>query len=146
VGSGQWAVGSGQWAVGSRRMIENITPILRVDDLEASKRYYLDTLGFSLDWEAPYMISVSRDARAIMLCEGHQGHRGTWLWIGVEDADALFAELTTKGAVIRDPPQNFAWAYEFQVEDPSGHVLRFGSEPKPGPRRVSQIAFIHEAS
>ena len=36
-----------------------------------------------------------------------------------------------KGAVIRDPPQNFEWAYEFQVEDPNAHVLRFGSEPKP---------------
>jgi hypothetical protein len=23
-------------------------------------------------------------------------------------------------------------AYEFQVEDPNGHVLRFGSEPQPG--------------
>jgi predicted enzyme related to lactoylglutathione lyase len=114
-------------------MIENITPILRADDLAATKRYYLDVLGFKLDWEAPYMISVSRDGGgSIMICDGHQGHRGTWLWIGVEDADALYAEFVSKGAVIRDPPQNFAWAYEFQVEDPNGHVLRFGSEPKPG--------------
>jgi predicted enzyme related to lactoylglutathione lyase len=112
-------------------MIEGITPILRADDLEATKRYYLDVLGFSLDWEAPYMISVSRDGQGIMICDGHQGQRGTWLWIGVEDADALYAEFVAKGAVIRDPPQNFEWAYEFQVEDPDGHVLRFGSEPRP---------------
>jgi hypothetical protein len=26
----------------------------------------------------------------------------------------------------------FTWVYEFQVEDPNGHVLRFGSEPQPG--------------
>jgi predicted enzyme related to lactoylglutathione lyase len=113
-------------------VIENIIPILRADDLEATKRYYLDMLGFVLDWEAPYMIAVSRDGRGIMICDGHQGQRGTWLWIGVEDADALHAEFVASGAVIRDPPQNFEWAYEFQVEDPNGHVLRFGSEPKHG--------------
>lgn len=113
-------------------MIENITPILRADDLEATKRYYLDVLGFSLDWEVPSMCSVSRDRRGIMICDGHQGRPGTWLWIGVEDAETLYAEFVAKGAVIRDPPQNFDWAYEFQVEDPNGHVLRFGSEPKAG--------------
>ena len=112
-------------------MIENVTPILRVEDLEASRRYYIQTLGFSLDWDAGGMISVARDRKSIMLCEGEQGQPGTWLWIGVEDADAFFAEFSAKGARIRSPPRNFSWAYEFEVEDPDGHVLRFGSEPEP---------------
>jgi len=110
--------------------IENVTPILRVEDIEASRRYYIQTLGFSLDWDAGGMISVSRDHNAIMLCERDQGQPGTWLWIGVDDADSLFAEFSAKGARIRSPPENFSWAYEFEVEDPDGHVLRFGSEPK----------------
>ena len=76
------------------------------------------------------MISVSRDRKSIMLCEGEQGQSGTWLWIGVDDADQFFAEFSAKGARIRSPPQNFSWAYEFTVEDPDRHVLRFGSEPK----------------
>ena len=113
--------------------IENLTPILRVEDLEASRRYYIETLGFSLDWDAGTMISVSRDRKSIMLCEGAQGQTGVWLWVGAEDADAFFTEFLAKGAYIRSPPQNFSLAYEFQVEDPDGHVLRFGSEPKPGP-------------
>jgi uncharacterized glyoxalase superfamily protein PhnB len=77
------------------------------------------------------MISVSRDGKSIMLCERGQGQPGTWLWIGVDDADALFAEFSAKGARIQSSPQNFSWAYEFAAEDPDGHVLRFGSEPKP---------------
>jgi predicted lactoylglutathione lyase len=113
--------------------IENVTPILRVENLEASRRYYIETLGFSLDWEADSMISVSRDRKSIMLCEGAQGQPGVWLWIGVDDADVFFAEFSAKGAHIRSRPQNFSWAYEFEVEDPDGHVLRIGSEPKPGP-------------
>jgi predicted enzyme related to lactoylglutathione lyase len=51
---------------------------------------------------------------------------------GVEDAEVLFGEFSAKGACVRSPPKNFDWAYEFQIEDPDGHVLRFGSEPKPG--------------
>ncbi len=117
-------------------MIETITPILRVEDLAASKRFYVDVLGFKPDWEGPHVISVSRDGCAIMLCEGHQGRKGTWLWIGVDDdINALHAAFSAAGAVIRDAPQNFSWAYEFQVEDPDGHVLRFGGEPRPGAAR-----------
>lgn len=113
-------------------MIENATPILRCDDFEDAKRYYVDKLGFVIDFDGPWMAQVSRDGGRIMLSDRHQGERGTWVWIGVEDADVLYAEFLAKGAVIRDPPQNFEWAYEFQVEDPNGHVLRFGSDSKPG--------------
>jgi predicted lactoylglutathione lyase len=115
-------------------MIENVTPILRVADLETSRRHYIEKLGFSLDWDAGTIISVSRDGKPIMLCEGAQGQPGVWLWIGVEDAGEFYAEFMAKGALIRSPPQNFSWAYEFQVQDPDGHVLRFASEPKPGPK------------
>jgi predicted enzyme related to lactoylglutathione lyase len=112
-------------------IIENVTPILRVQDLEASRRYYIQKLGFSLDWDAGGMISVSRDQKSIMLCEREQGQPGTWLWIGVDDADAFYAEFRAKGARIRRPPENFPWAYEFEVADPDDHVLRIGSAPKP---------------
>lgn len=114
-------------------MIENVTPILRVEGLEASRRYYIETLGFSIDWDTEGMASVSRDGKSIMLCEGEQGQPGTWLWIGVEDADVFFAEFSARGARIRSSPRNFSWPYEFAIEDPDGHVLRFGSEPKSGP-------------
>jgi len=110
--------------------VENVIPILRVDNLEVSRRYYIEKLGFALDWDAGRMISVSRDSMAIMLCEREQGQLGTGVWIGVDDADVFFAEFSAKGAHIRNRPQNFSWAYEFAVEDPDGHVLRFGSEPK----------------
>jgi predicted lactoylglutathione lyase len=114
-------------------MIENVIPILRVENLAASRHYYTDTLGFSVDWDAGGMISVSRNGKPIMLCEGEQGQPGTWLWIGVEDADVFFTEFVAKGARIRNAPRNFSWVYEFAVEDPDGHVLRFGSEPKAEP-------------
>jgi len=109
---------------------ECVVPILRVNDLGASEAYYVGVLGFKVDWRAGgEMISVSRDGRALMLCKGCQGNPGTWVWLGVSDAEQLYSEFKSKGAKFRLSPTNYPWAYEIQVLDPDGHVLRFGSEP-----------------
>jgi catechol 2,3-dioxygenase-like lactoylglutathione lyase family enzyme len=108
-----------------------VTPILSVQSLPASLDYYVKVLGFKVDWHEPgIMASVSRDRCSLMLCEGDQGNPGSWVWIGVGDVETLFAEYRTKGATVRHPPTNYPWACEMQVEDPDGHVLRLGSEPK----------------
>ena len=112
-------------------MLEGITPILRVQNLPVSLDYYVNVLGFKVDWQSPgIMAGISRDNCHIMLCEGDQGNPGTWVWIGVENVEPLFEEYTNKRAKVRHPPTNYPWAYEMQIEDPDQHVLRFGSEPK----------------
>jgi hypothetical protein len=44
----------------------------------------------------------------------------------------VHGELVARGANIRVPPTNFEWAFEMQVEDLDGNVLRLGSDPKEG--------------
>lgn len=109
---------------------EGVCPILRVQNLAASLDYYVSILGFMIDWQAPFFASVSRGKCHIFLSQGDQGHPGSWVWIGVEDCAALLAEYQHTGAKIRHLPTNYAWAYEMQVEDLDGNVLRMGSEPK----------------
>jgi predicted enzyme related to lactoylglutathione lyase len=116
----------------SRVRFENSIPILNVRDLAASIAFYERVLGFTLDWHAGDSAQVSRDRGGVMLIEGAQGHPGTWVWMGVGDAAALHEEYRAAGATIRMPPTNFAWAHEFHVFDPDGHVLRLGSEPLEG--------------
>jgi len=111
---------------------EGITPILRVRNVRASIDHYVNVLGFKVDWETPIFASVSRDRAHVFLSEGDQGNPGSWVWIGVTDAAALFEEYSHKGAMIRHPPTNYAWAYEMQVEDIDGNVLRLGSETLSG--------------
>ena len=65
-----------------------------------------------------------------MLCQNAQGQPGTWIWVGVSDAELLFEEYKAHGAAILQEPMNYSWAYEMRVRDPDGHVLRFGSDPK----------------
>jgi predicted enzyme related to lactoylglutathione lyase len=116
----------------STTVFYGVNPIFNVKSLQASIDHYVGVLGFKVDWSVPgIMASVSRNRCAIMLCEGDQGHPGTWVWIGVGDIEPLFEELVAKGAKIRNPPTNYEWAYEMQVEDPDGNVLRIGSDPKP---------------
>jgi predicted enzyme related to lactoylglutathione lyase len=118
---------------GAATEFEGVTPILRVGKLAASIEYYVGVLGFKVDWRYEGIIaSVSRDRCHIFLCEGDQGNPGSWVWIGVGDAEALFEEYKSRGAKVRNPPGNFPWAYEMQIEDLDGNVLRMGSEPKPG--------------
>jgi len=108
-------------------------PILRVANLEASIEYYLRQLGFSLEWQSEGFVSVRRDRTAIMLCEGDQGHPGTWLWISANDVDTLCAEFEARGALLRHAPANYPWgSRECQITDPDGHVLRFGADLRAG--------------
>ena len=109
---------------------EGVTPILRVRTLSASIDYYVQKLGFKVDWQGPIFAAVSRGGCHIFLSQGDQGHAGSWVWIGVEDADALFQEYQSSGAKVRHNPTNYEWAYEMQVEDPDGNVLRMGSDNK----------------
>jgi len=98
--------------------------------MAASVRYYVDVLGFhSAAWGTDDFTSVNRDCAGIYLCRAGQGQPGTWVWVGVEDVQGLYEEYRASGAKIRHAPRNFPWALEMKVEDPDGHVLRFGSEP-----------------
>ena len=99
--------------------------------MEISIRFYTKVLGFEkAKWGGEDFTSVSRDRAAIYLCQRDQGRGGAWVWIGVEDVEKLHEECKSRGATIRLPPTNYAWALEMQIEDPDGNVLRFGSEPK----------------
>ena len=85
---------------GTRTRFEHADPILNVRDMATTLLYYVDVLGFA---PAPW---------------------------GAEDVGKLYEEYRASGARIRGAPRNHSWAYEMQVEDPDGHVLRFGSEPR----------------
>ena len=111
--------------------LEGIQPILSVRDMQISRAFYVDILGFKeADWGTDNFTSISRDHSSIYLCKGGQGNPGTWIWVGFDgDIFKLHDQLLAKGVMIRQPPLNFSWALEMHVQDPDGHVLRFGTEP-----------------
>jgi predicted lactoylglutathione lyase len=112
--------------------VENITPILNVKDISASMNFYVNMLGFTnADWGDENFTCVSRDGSSIYLCRNGQGHPGTWIWVGFDgNIFDLYSEFKSRGVLIQQPPVSHPWAMEMLVQDPDGHVLRFGTDPE----------------
>lgn len=111
--------------------VENVTPILYVNDMSQSLAFYVDILGFrKAEWGDENFTAINRDNTGLYLCKGGQGLPGTWVWIGFDgDIFSLHQQLKSKGVTIKLPPTNFSWACEMHIEDPNGHILRFGTDP-----------------
>jgi catechol 2,3-dioxygenase-like lactoylglutathione lyase family enzyme len=124
-------------------VFEGVTPIFRVESLSTSLDYYVNVLGFKIDFHSPgIMASVSRDRCGIFLVEGDQGHPGAWVWIGVADVESLFEEYQNNGAKIRHPPTNYSWAREVQVEESGWQraTHRLGLQGRRATRRMARHA------
>ena len=106
-------------------------PVFRVKDVDASIAYYLNALGFELRWRANEGFAcIAREECSIFLTDDNQSQPRMWVWIGVQDIRALHNQYVASGAKIRNPPNNFLWALEMQIEDLDGNVLRIGSDPE----------------
>lgn len=106
-------------------------PVFYVKDVQASIHYYVDVLGFKLNFRGgEWFASVSHGDCTLFLTTDRQSQPRMWIYIGVEDVRALHAQLVQRGANIRNEPNNFEWALEMQVEDLDGNVLRLGSDPE----------------
>ena len=119
-------------AIKTKFQVENITPILNVKDISVSMNFYVDMLGFTnADWGDENFTWVSRDSSSIYLCKNGQGHPGTWIWVGFAgNIFELYSEFKSRGVLIQQPPASYPWAMEMLVQDPDGHVLRFGTDPE----------------
>lgn len=117
------------------------TPYLCVADLQRALDYYVGKLGFTCPglWGQPPSFAMPRRDGFVVMLKQVDGAKpvpsrqqgGFWdVYFRVVDVQALFAELTARGA-------RFVYAPEFMdeydmlecaIEDPDGHVLAFGQE------------------
>jgi catechol 2,3-dioxygenase-like lactoylglutathione lyase family enzyme len=114
-----------------------VAPIFPVNDLQASFRYYVEVLGFEKRWEwgePPDYGCVAFGNVELFLCQGGQGHAGTWLYLFVDGIDEYTSFIRERGAEILSGPRDEPWGMrEIHVRDPDGHILRIGTglERKP---------------
>jgi catechol 2,3-dioxygenase-like lactoylglutathione lyase family enzyme len=107
-------------------------PILRMYDVEATKRFYVDYLGFELDWQEgegdrPVYMRISRGPVAFHLSShAGDGTPGTAVVIPIEDVDALHAELHAKRYPFMNPGiEERGIGRELVVLDPASNQIRF---------------------
>ena len=115
--------------------MERAYPVLRIDDYGRAKSYYIDFLGFSIDFEwrheegFPVYMGISRRGLALHLTE-HQGDAAGpgAAYFRVEDVHGLFAELQAKASDMTEEPIDQAWgATELKLVDPFENRLTFTS-------------------
>jgi len=108
-------------------------PILRIFSVDKAREFYLDFLGFQLDWEhrfapdLPLNMQIHRDGLILHLSEHHgDATPGSALFARVEDLKALERELLAKRyGYARPQAEAVDWGLEMQVADPFGNRLRF---------------------
>jgi len=114
---------------------QTVTPQLRITDARRSIPFYVDGLGFEIDWEHrfepgfPVFMQLTRAGQSIFLTE-HAGdcHVGGAAYFVVPDVDALHDEIVARAVVPVDAPADMPWGpREMVVTDPDGNRLRFAS-------------------
>jgi catechol 2,3-dioxygenase-like lactoylglutathione lyase family enzyme len=110
--------------------------VLAVPDLQNSAAYFRDVLGFRVLWEdAPDWRLVERDGVRVML--GHcprdmrpseLGSHNWFSYLNVDNLDALYDELTARGAQCTEPVDKPYGMREIVVTTIDGHRIVFGQE------------------
>lgn len=108
-------------------------PVLRIQDEARAREFYVDYLGFGVEWEhrfepgMPLYLRIRRGQAVLDLSEHHgDGTPGTVVWVPVVSADALHAELSRRPhprlrpGIDRDAPGGPT----IELVDPFGNVLR----------------------
>jgi catechol 2,3-dioxygenase-like lactoylglutathione lyase family enzyme len=125
----------------ANRTLASIRPFFIVKDLRVSISYYIERLGFQLDFQGPdddpYYAGVSRDGIGIMLKAilpdvlpqpNHTRHEwARWdACIYTQDPDALFGEFSQRGALfVKELSFIDEGLWGFEVTDADGYVVAF---------------------
>jgi len=114
-------------------------PVFRIYSLEKAYEFYVDFLGFKVDWEhrfepgAPVYMQVSRGEVAIRLSEHHgDGTPGSLAYVNIAGVRELHRELNEKKYRHNRPGiQEQEWGMtEVVVVDPFNNRITFGEPTK----------------
>jgi catechol 2,3-dioxygenase-like lactoylglutathione lyase family enzyme len=109
-------------------------PILCIFSLEKAREFYLDWLGFKVDWEhqfeenMPKYIQVSRGNLILHLSEHHgDACPGSTVLVEIEDIEEFHREIIAKNYTHNRPGlQITPWKAKLvEVHDPFGNRIRF---------------------
>jgi uncharacterized glyoxalase superfamily protein PhnB len=109
-------------------------PILRIFSVEKAKEFYVDYLGFCVDWEhhfeenTPAYLHVSKAGLTLHLSEHHgDACPGSTVFVWMTGIEEFHREITDKGYKYLRPglETTFYDARCVQVIDPFGNRIRF---------------------
>jgi catechol 2,3-dioxygenase-like lactoylglutathione lyase family enzyme len=125
----------------AKKNLVAISPFFIVKDLQASITFYVERLGFKVEFQGPpddmYYAGVTRDGIGIMLkailpdvlpCPNHTRHAwARWdAYIYTLDPDTLFDEFRQRGvSFVKELSFIDDGLWGFEITDADGYVLAF---------------------
>lgn len=112
------------------------TFVLAVNDLDASRKFYVEKLGFAEDLRVDGWSFLSRGACKLRLgdCPGikpiSESPDHSWFaYLHVRDARQLYAEFVNNGVQMWHGLADKSWGMrEFGIVTPDGHRMVFGEQ------------------
>lgn len=104
-----------------------------VTDVDRSRRWYVETLGLTVEFEVPDRQTVAlqvSDDFTIFLQQAREAVRpsGCALYFQVADVQATFAEWSARGVEFSHAPRKSYWGYGAEPRDPDGYLVRLWDE------------------
>jgi catechol 2,3-dioxygenase-like lactoylglutathione lyase family enzyme len=108
-------------------------PTFRVLDVDRAKKFYVDFLGFTNDWEhrfapdQPVYMQISKNGLVLHLSDNPRFHTGSVVYVETTGIHSLQEELKNRSSVFTLPDVvDSPWrTKQMEIEDPFGNWLRF---------------------
>ena len=123
-----------------------LTHFIVSDDVERSRRFYTEVLGGTVVFgPEPTNVALANsfiiinagggptdDKPAVTLETPRDPDRvSSFLNIRVKDIEAVYAELTARGAQFLTPPKQHQYEIRCYIRDPDGHLIEVGQTTDP---------------
>jgi uncharacterized glyoxalase superfamily protein PhnB len=109
---------------------EDVFPTIIVGDVVETVDFYHDKLAFDVDFiwgEPPEHAGVSLGTVSVHFSKGNPSPDGFWIYLIVDDVDALYDRYQSNGVEVEGKPESYPWGMrEFSMKDLNGCRLRFG--------------------
>jgi len=109
--------------------------VLPVTDISKSRDWYVDSLGFRLEFEREDATAVKDRADLtifLLRSAGSLAEAKITLTIQVENVDRMHEELVNRGVKFTSAPQRQFWGYGAEVLDPDGYMNHLWDEATMG--------------
>ena len=114
--------------------LESFRPVLAVNNIDDTVRFYCDVLGFECANRMDGWAALSRDNVEVMISlpNAHEPFEKPTLtgsiYFNTSDVDALWEQIKDKARVVYPIEKFFYGMREFAIRDNNGYVLQFGQE------------------
>ncbi len=106
-------------------------PTFRILDYEKSIQFYVDFLGFNIDWEhrfgetEPVYMQVSKNGLTLHLTENERFQTEVIVFVKTKGIDSYYLEISKKDPSVPKVSSTPWQTKQMEIEDPFGNLLRF---------------------